>query len=334
MAAAAGSPSSATADLAIYRYVVHVIRGVDLINTDRLSKSDPYVIVSTGGITNRTNVIDNNLNPVWNERFIFNLDSPQEIHFEIYDKDKTGHDDFMGACKITWSELVSGVRASRAEKYRTLLVLERVKHGQLDVEVQVRKINVDWLEREIKNSKQEIGALDRDNKVLQLKVANLKKQLVEDSKKNTEIINEPSQPAHFETLRRMSVNLYRQLFRLEVLVLGATGLKSANINGTSDPFCVVQAGEFKQQTEVEKETLDPVWKEAAMTFVFEKPPTGLISFTVMDWGVVNVRLGEAELKANEFFRDDAGRKDLELDLSPKGKLHVQVLYFHMVTKGF
>jgi hypothetical protein len=323
-------------DLSLYRYVVHVVRGIKLINTDKLSKSDPYVIVTMDTFSKRTRVIDNNLNPVWNEAFAFTLDTPHDIHLEMFDKDDQTKDDFMGFAKILHSDLMAGVRGSREGKYKALLILERVAHGQIEVEVTCRKINVDWMEKELRDSKKEIGTLHRENKMLERRLAEAQRIATiaavapVEQKKDTET----GHPTTFEPIRRMSFNLYRQSFRLEVLVLSANNLKGANLDGKSDPFCIVKIGDQTHQTEVVKDTLEPVWKESALTFVFDKVPTGAISFTVMDWGVVNVKIGEAEIKADEFFRDAAGRVDFELDLTPKGKLHVQVLYFQMVTKGF
>jgi len=88
-----------------------------------LGKSDPYVKISGVGVTLKTKVVNNNLNPVWNETFNIMIDelnqNPQllvrmqhlnseglwfriDYYFfffkiECFDKDDTFNDDFLGA---------------------------------------------------------------------------------------------------------------------------------------------------------------------------------------------------------------------------------------------
>uniref|UniRef100_H2Y6V9 C2 domain-containing protein n=1 Tax=Ciona savignyi TaxID=51511 RepID=H2Y6V9_CIOSA len=45
----------------------------------------------------------------------------------------------------------------------------------------------------------------------------------------------------------------------ELKVISATGLRAADINGKSDPFCVVQLCNARAQTQTCYKTLDPVW---------------------------------------------------------------------------
>ena len=68
---------------------VQVVEGRDLANKDIFSKSDPYCILSFEGYEGQTKVIDNNLNPVWNEEFCFPLEdffSESELRVELWDK--------------------------------------------------------------------------------------------------------------------------------------------------------------------------------------------------------------------------------------------------------
>ena len=53
-----------------------VVKGVDLKNADvgLLGKSDPYVKISGVGVTRKTKVKNNDLNPVWNETFNIMVD--------------------------------------------------------------------------------------------------------------------------------------------------------------------------------------------------------------------------------------------------------------------
>ena len=55
---------------------VHVIKGVNLKDADFgfMGKSDPYVKISGVGVTLKTKVVNDNLNPVWNETFNILID--------------------------------------------------------------------------------------------------------------------------------------------------------------------------------------------------------------------------------------------------------------------
>lgn len=80
----------------------HVIKGQNLKNADiglfGKGKSDPYVKISGLGMPKSTKVINNDLNPVWNETFDFMIDEINlnpTLLFEVYDKDDL-NDDFLG----------------------------------------------------------------------------------------------------------------------------------------------------------------------------------------------------------------------------------------------
>lgn len=83
---------------------LYVIRAYDLkkadINLLGHGSSDPYVKISgCGSKEYTTKVINNNLNPVWNEVFHITLDDLEgssKLQLNVYDKDiKT--DDFIGS---------------------------------------------------------------------------------------------------------------------------------------------------------------------------------------------------------------------------------------------
>ena len=63
-----------------------------------------------------------------------------------------------------------------------------------------------------------------------------------------------------------------------VQVAGARGLRGADSNNMSDPFCVLRLGRDKRKTIVQKKTLTPVWNE---TFVFDV--TDKVAVTLYDY---------------------------------------------------
>jgi Ca2+-dependent lipid-binding protein len=70
---------------------------------DLNGKSDPYVVLKFGPKqSQKTNYINADLNPVWNEVFTFDVESGKELLEVIaYDRDDFGKDDFLGRFTLT-----------------------------------------------------------------------------------------------------------------------------------------------------------------------------------------------------------------------------------------
>ncbi|XP_017106858.2 multiple C2 and transmembrane domain-containing protein isoform X1 [Drosophila bipectinata] len=72
----------------------------------------------------------------------------------------------------------------------------------------------------------------------------------------------------------------RDVGHLTVKVFGATGLAAADIGGKSDPFCVLELGNARLQTQTEYKTLTPNWNKI---FTFNvKDITQVLEITVYD----------------------------------------------------
>ncbi|XP_064543948.1 multiple C2 and transmembrane domain-containing protein isoform X2 [Drosophila montana] len=77
-----------------------------------------------------------------------------------------------------------------------------------------------------------------------------------------------------------SLQNLRDVGHLTVKVFGATGLAAADIGGKSDPFCVLELGNARLQTQTEYKTLTPSWNKI---FTFNiKDITQVLEVTVYD----------------------------------------------------
>lgn len=62
-----------------------------------IGTSDPYVKLQHGKYKARSSVVNRNLNPVWNEKFVFQVkDLSLPLVIRVYDHDTFSSDDFMG----------------------------------------------------------------------------------------------------------------------------------------------------------------------------------------------------------------------------------------------
>lgn len=97
---------------------VYVVNALNLVQKDRGSASDPYLVLSLGGnkISDRANHINDNPNPDFNRSFEFSAILPGDsmLKVQVYDYDDLLPDDKIGSTKIdledryfstTWSSI-------------------------------------------------------------------------------------------------------------------------------------------------------------------------------------------------------------------------------------
>ncbi len=83
----------------------------DLRALDSNGKSDPYVKIRVGKASQESKVIDQELNPVWEETFVFPTKRVEaclrsahpKIVFELWDKDFLSPDEFLGQVCLSYS---------------------------------------------------------------------------------------------------------------------------------------------------------------------------------------------------------------------------------------
>ena len=81
---------------------IHMMDGYDIPNTDLIGKTDPYVLVKLNDqeFVKKTRVIDNTLNPCWDETIsLYSLCQKISIQFELKDQ-ATGKDPLIGSKMI------------------------------------------------------------------------------------------------------------------------------------------------------------------------------------------------------------------------------------------
>ncbi|XBI59507.1 hypothetical protein VPH35_040555 [Triticum aestivum] len=119
---------------------VTVISGEDLPAMDMNGKSDPYVVVSLKKTKtkHKTRVVNESLNPVWNQTFDFVVEDGLHdmLMLEVYDHD-TFSRDYMGRCILTLTKVLI------EEDYTDSFPLQGAKTGKL-------KLHLKWSPQSIK----------------------------------------------------------------------------------------------------------------------------------------------------------------------------------------
>lgn len=204
---------------------ITLVEGVDLVPMDDNGLSDPYVKFRLGDEKYRTKHKSKTLNPRWLEHFDIHMHNDQSTELEImvFDYDVTGKDDFMGRATIELSKLES----------------ESTHH--LDVELE-----------------DGAGML----KLLLTITGTCYTEALSDLANYT-----PDSRQRDELKRKygtLAINNYADLSdigQLLVKVFKAEGLKSADLGGQSDPFCVLELVNNRVQTHTEYKTLNPEWNK-------------------------------------------------------------------------
>ncbi|TYI14174.1 hypothetical protein ES332_A08G106800v1 [Gossypium tomentosum] len=118
---------------------VTVISAEDLPIVDLMGKADPYVVLTMkkSELKNKTRVVNDSLNPVWNQTFDFVVEDGLHdmLILEVWDHDTFGKD-YMGRCILTLTRVIL------EGEYKDCMSLEGAKSGKLN-------INLKWMPQPI-----------------------------------------------------------------------------------------------------------------------------------------------------------------------------------------
>ncbi|CAL0324541.1 unnamed protein product [Lupinus luteus] len=145
------------------RLTVTIVKANDLKNKEMIGKSDPYVVVHIRPLFKfKTKVIDDNLNPVWNETFslIAEDKETQSLIFEVFDKD-IGQDKKLGLVKLPLVDLEAEnekqLELRLLPSFDMLKVKDKKDRGTLTVKVVYHQFN----------KEEQLAALEAEKEILE-----------------------------------------------------------------------------------------------------------------------------------------------------------------------
>ena len=95
---------------------VKVINGRSLQNKETFQTSDPYCLLELGEEKHKTKHISSNLNPDWNEEFVFNVKPGQDvISLSVWDKNSIKKDVFMGYSFVSFHDCKQGQQSKKVK---------------------------------------------------------------------------------------------------------------------------------------------------------------------------------------------------------------------------
>jgi Ca2+-dependent lipid-binding protein len=117
--------------LASHSIMVRLINAEDLVSADVNGFSDPYCIVSSDGCEQqKTEIINKNLNPIWNQCFL--VDFYEKFNIQVFDSDAIGSDESLGNVTLTLDDLFDVFEVGNKEIVKRLY-LGHVKKGLINV---------------------------------------------------------------------------------------------------------------------------------------------------------------------------------------------------------
>ncbi|EHA8589954.1 synaptotagmin-5-like [Cocos nucifera] len=247
---------------------VKLVQATGLANKDLIGKSDPYAVLYIRPLRDRmktSKIINNDLNPIWNEHYEFIVEdvSTQHLTVKIYDDEGIQASELIGCAQVRlkdlqpgkvrdiWLKLVKDLEVQRDRKDRGQVHLELLycpfgKENEFSNPFASQNFSMTSLEKALKSEVNGIKAAEID------RTAFRKKDII---------------------MRGV----------LSVTVISAEDLPAMDVMGKADPFVVLRMKklEIKNKTRVVNESLNPTWNQT-FDFVVEDGLHDLLILEVYD----------------------------------------------------
>ncbi|RHZ44097.1 hypothetical protein Glove_759g11 [Diversispora epigaea] len=281
---------------------IDIIEGQKLAAKDRNGFSDPYITINIGDETFNTQVIDKNLNPVWNASFDHKLD-PQNPHNEIqficWDKDIFGHD-YMGEVTVNLFNFWEGNDIgyfNESNKPQWYPLISARKGEEVSGQILLK-----------------IGLIDNENKFLDEREwytiwRQMNKLNIKEEEDTTNIVNDTNDANNYnddnvvrhrkKTFSMSKLNEVIGVIFLEIVK--ATDLPPekdvTKLGFDMDPFVVVSFSKKTFRTQVINHDLNPVWNEKLHFPILKSEEKYSIKLSVYDWD----KFTDNDLVASQYF---------------------------------
>ncbi|XP_018826823.1 synaptotagmin-5-like [Juglans regia] len=290
---------------------VKLVQAKELTNKDIIGKSDPYAVLYVRPLHDRmkrSKIVNNDLNPIWNEHYEFIVEdaSTQHLVVKVYDDEGVQTSELIGCAQIQLSELQPGkVKDVWLKLVKDLEVHRDNKHrGQVHLELLYRpngmasiftnpfgfNVSMNPLERFLKNGVNGTEAIENEKSVIQ--------------KKNEVIVRGV----------------------LSVTVVSADDLPAVDLIGKADPYVVLilKKSETRNKTRVVNESLNPVWNQT-FDFVVEDGLHDMLILEVWDHDTFGKDyMGRCILTLTRVVLEGEYRECFQLDEAKSGKLNLHL----------
>ncbi|KAL8063049.1 hypothetical protein ABFX02_01G002600 [Erythranthe guttata] len=289
---------------------VKLIEAKELTNKDVIGKSDPFAKIFIRPLRDRTKTSktkDNQINPIWNEHFEFEVEDvvTQNLTIKIYDDEGIQAAELIGCAQMplrqlepgkvkdVWLKLVKDLEIQRDNKNR----------GQVHLEL---------LYCPMSSESAFMNPFDPDFRLTSLEKA--LKQVTDDGADE----DPPKAASKKKDIIIRGV--------LSVTVMSAEELPTTDFMGKSDPFVVLtmKKSDQKNKTRVLNDTLNPVWNQT-FDFVVEDGLHELLILEVYDHDTFGKeKMGRCIMTLTRAILEGEFTDIFHIDGTTKGKLNLHL----------
>ncbi|CAN1812592.1 SYT4 [Linum perenne] len=288
---------------------VKLVQAKELSNKDVIGKSDPFAVLFVRPLRDRTKtskVINNQLNPIWNEHFEFIVEdsSTQRLTIRVFDDEGISASELIGQAQVTlkdlepgkvkdvWLKLVKDLEIQRDNKYR----------GEVHLELLYVPYGMDSSLKNPFNPDFQLTTLEKT------------------IKGGNEAGDEPSMVS---AQSRKNV-IVRGV--LSVNVVAAEDLPAVDLMGKADPYVVLimKKSDAKSKTRVVQESLNPVWNQT-FDFVVEDALHEMLMLEVWDHDTFGKdKIGRVIMTLTRVIMEGEFQDSFPLDGAKSGKLFLHL----------
>ncbi|XP_022938164.1 synaptotagmin-5-like isoform X1 [Cucurbita moschata] len=290
---------------------VKLVQAKELTNKDLIGKSDPYAVLYIRHLRDRmktSKIINNDLNPIWNEHFEFVVEdeSTQHLVVKVYDDEGLQASELIGCAQIRLSELQPGkVKDVWLKLVKDLEVHRDNKNrGQVHLELQYCPFGM------------ESGFTNPF-------ASDFPMTSLESVLKSQANGTEATENGQAVTPKRKGV-IIRGV--LSVTVISAEDLPATDLVGKSDPYVVftMKKSEMKNKTRVVNESLNPIWNQT-FDFVVEDGLHDMLIAEVWDHDTFGKDyMGRCILTLTRVILEGEYKESFELDGAKSGRLNLHL----------
>ncbi|XVF48019.1 hypothetical protein PTKIN_Ptkin03bG0156900 [Pterospermum kingtungense] len=290
---------------------VKLVQARDLTNKDIIGKSDPYAVLYVRPLPARmkkSKIINNDLNPIWNEHYEFVVEdaTTQHLVVRIYDDEGLQASELIGCAQVHLRELEPGkVKDVWLNLVKDLEIQRDTKcRGQVHLELLYCPFGVEngftnpfssnssmtSLERVLKSTANGTDAIQNEKAVTQ---------------KKKEVI-----------IRGV----------LSVTVISAEDLPVVDLMGKADPYVVLtmKKSEARNKTRVVNDSLNPVWNQT-FDFVVEDGLHDMLILELWDHDTFGKDyMGRCILTLTRVILEGEYTDSLQLEGAKSGKINLHL----------
>ncbi|XP_019052442.1 PREDICTED: synaptotagmin-5-like isoform X3 [Nelumbo nucifera] len=290
---------------------VKLVQAKELTNKDIIGKSDPYAVLYIRPLCDRmktSKIINNQLNPIWNEHFEFIVEdaSTQRLVIKIFDDEGIQASEFIGCAQVpikslepgkvkdVWLKLVKDLEVQRDNKNR----------GQVHLELLYCPFG---MENGFVNPFAPQVSMTSLEKVFKVEA---------DGTEVGDIAKAASQKRREVIVRGV----------LSVTVISAEDLPTVDLIGKADPYVVLlmKKTETKNRTRVVNNSLNPVWNQT-FDFVVEDALHDMLILELWDHDTFSKDyMGRCILTLTRVLLEREYTDSFPLDGAKSGKLNLHL----------